>query len=47
MDGKAVKIVENFCYLNDSIGAGVIARAKNGWNKFKELLPLLSIGTVD
>ena len=47
-DGQCLDIVEKFCYLGDTIGArgsvedSVTARIKSGWNKFRELLPLLA-----
>ena len=39
---------EKFCYLGDTIGArggaedSVTTRVRSGWNKFRELLPLLA-----
>ncbi|KAK3882948.1 hypothetical protein Pcinc_012702 [Petrolisthes cinctipes] len=48
LDGEAIEVVEKFCYLGDTIGAqggtgaGVMARVRRGWSKFRELLPLLT-----
>ena len=48
MDGQANEVVQRFCYLEDTIeaqggaSAGVIARVRSGWSKFRELLPLLT-----
>ena len=48
LDGEAIEVVQKFCYLGDTIGAqggagaGVIARVRCGWSKFRELLPLLT-----
>ena len=42
------EVVQRFCYLGDTIeaqggaSAGVIARVRSGWSKFRELLPLLT-----
>ena len=43
-----VEVVDSFCYLGDTIGAGggctlgAIARCRAAWGKFRELLPLLT-----
>ena len=48
LDGQATEVVQKFCYLGDTIEAqggaraGVIARVKSGWSKFRELLPFLT-----
>ena len=48
LDGLVVEVVQQFCYLGDTIkaqggaGAGVTARVKSGWSKFRELLILLT-----
>ena len=48
LDGQAIEVVQKFCYLGDMIeaqggaSAGVIARVRSGWSKFRELLPLLT-----
>ncbi|KAK3896219.1 hypothetical protein Pcinc_000141 [Petrolisthes cinctipes] len=48
LDGEAIEVVEKFCYLGDTIGAqggagaGVMARVRRGWSRFRELLPLLT-----
>ena len=46
--GDSISCVEEFCYLGDMICAGggaeasSVARVRNGWKKFRELLPLLT-----
>ena len=41
-------VVDSFCYLGDTIGAGggcdlsVITRIRTAWGKFRELLPILT-----
>ena len=41
-------VVDSFCYLGDTIGAGggcdlsVITRIRSAWDKFRELLPILT-----
>ena len=46
--GQKIDVVEKFCYLGDTIGArggaeeSVTARIQSAWNKFRELLPLLT-----
>ena len=48
VDGKTYECVKSFCYLGDTLdrdsGAdlAVTARIRNGWMKFRELLPFLS-----
>ena len=45
--GEPYECVEEFCYLGDMISAGggacasAVARVRNGWRKFRDLLPLL------
>ena len=38
--------VDKFCYLSDMLSmdadAAVEARIRNGWNKFRQLVPLLT-----
>ena len=42
---KKLDVVDSFCYLGDTIGAGggcdlsVITRIRSAWGKFRELLP--------
>lgn len=44
----SLECVDKFCYLGDVIGAGggaeasSVARIRAGWNKFRELVPLLA-----
>ena len=48
MDGEMYECVKSFCYLGDDLdGDGgadltVTARIRNGWMKFRELLPFLT-----
>ena len=48
MDGETYECVKSFCYLGDTLdgdgGADLAAtaRIRNGWMKFRELLPFLS-----
>ena len=45
---KKLDVVDSFCYLGDTIGAGggcdlsVITRIRSAWGKFRELLPILT-----
>ena len=47
LDGVALETVDTFCYLGNKIsaagGAGesVVTRIRCGWDKFRELLPVL------
>ena len=47
-DGETYECVKSFCYLGDTLdedgGADLAptARIRNGWMKFRELLPLLT-----
>ena len=46
--GENLEVVEKFCYLGDTIGSrggafdSVTARIRSGWNRFRELVPLLA-----
>ena len=46
MQDKKLDVVDSFCYLGDTIGAGggcdlsVITRIRSAWGKFRELLPI-------
>ena len=48
MQDKKLDVVDSFCYLGDTIGAGggcdlsVITRIRSAWCKFLELLPILT-----
>ena len=48
MDGETYEFVKSFCYLGDTLdGDGgedlaASARIRNGWMKFRELLPFLT-----
>ena len=48
VDGETYECAKSFCYLGDTLdGDGgvdltVIARIRNGWMKFRELLPFLT-----
>ena len=45
VDGETYECVKNFCYLGDTLdGADLFAtaRIRNGWMKFRELLPFLT-----
>ena len=39
-----LELVDKFCYLGDmlSVDAAVEARIRIGWNKFRQLVPLLT-----
>ena len=45
---KKLDVVDSFCYLGDTIGAGggcdlsVITRIRSAWGQFRELLPILT-----
>ena len=49
MQDKKLDVVDSFCYLGDTIGAGggsdlsVITRIRYAWGKFPELLPILTL----
>ena len=46
--GRPLEVVDKFCYLGDTIGArggaedSITARIRSGWNKFRDLVPLLA-----
>ena len=46
-DGASVELVDMFCYLGDMLSvdgdadAAVETRVHKGWNKFRQLVPLL------
>ena len=48
VEDKKLDVVDSFCYLGDTIGAGggcnlsVIIRIRSAWGKFRELLPILT-----
>ena len=48
-DGASLELVDKFCYLDDMLNvcddadAAVEARVRKGWNKFGQLVPLLTI----
>ena len=42
VDGGTSECVKSFCYLGDTLdgdGGADLARIRNGWMKFRELLP--------
>jgi len=47
-DSANLEVVDKFCYLGDMLsvdgdaGATVEARIRIGWNKFRQLVPLLT-----
>jgi len=47
-DGASLELVDMFCYVGDMLSvdgdadAAVEARVCNGWNKFRQLVPLLT-----
>jgi len=47
-DGASLQLVDTFYYLGDTLSvdgdadAAVEARVCNGWNKFRQLVPLLT-----
>jgi len=45
-DGASLKLVDQFCYLGDMLSVdgdvAVKARVHKGWNKFGQLVPLLT-----
>jgi len=49
---KYLKLVDKFCYLGDMLSvdgdadAAVEARIQIGWNKFRQLVPLLTNGYI-
>ena len=48
LDGETYECVKSFCYLGDTLdGADLAAtaRIRNGWMKFRELLPFLTSRT--
>ena len=53
MRDKKLDVVDSFCYLGDTIGAGggcdlsVITRIRSAWGKFRELLPILTWKTEE
>jgi len=46
--GAKLELVDKFCYLGDMLSvdgdadAALEARIRNGWNKFRQLVPLLT-----
>ena len=46
--GEKLEVVDRFCYLGDTIGSrggavdSITARIRSGWNKFRDLVPLLA-----
>ena len=52
VDGKTYECLKSFCYMGDTIdgdgGADLAdtARIRNGWMKFRELLPFLTSSCV-
>ena len=48
VDGAALEVVYEFCYLGDMISVAggveecVIARTRSGWKRFRDLLPILT-----
>ena len=48
VDGETCGCVKSFCYLGNTLGGdggtdfAATARLKNGWMKFRELLPFLT-----
>ena len=53
VDGETYECVKSFCYLGDTLdgdgGADLAAtaRIRNGWMKFRELLPFLTSPKVE
>ena len=41
-DGQKIDVIEKFCYLGVGSEESETARILSAWNKFRELLPLLS-----
>jgi len=37
-----VELVDKFCYVGDMFDAAEEARIQYGWNKFRQLVPLLT-----
>ena len=50
--GSNLEVVDKFCYLGDMLDAGggakssTVTRVRNGWEKFRELLPLLTTRAI-
>ena len=50
--GSNLEVVDKFCYLGDKLDAGgrsesnTVTRVRSGWNKFRELLPLLTTKAI-
>ena len=48
LDGDTLDMVDKFCYLGDTLGAGggarecTVTRVRCAWKKFRELLPVLT-----
>ena len=45
VDGETYECVKSFCYLGDTLDGAYLAataRIRNGWMKFRELLPFLT-----
>ena len=46
--GTSLELVDNFCYVGDMLSidgnadAAAEARVRKGWNKFRQLVPLLT-----
>jgi len=51
-DGASLELVDKFCYLGDMLSVdgddetAVEARARKGWNKFRQIVPLLTTKDV-
>ena len=51
-DEEVLEVVDSFCYLGDTVGAGggcdlsIIKRVRCAWGKFRELLPLLTCRSI-
>ena len=50
--GSNLEVVDKFCYLGDMLDAGggaessTVTRVRSGWEKFRELLPLLTTKAI-
>ena len=50
--GSNLEVVDKFCYLGDMLDAGGgaessnVTRVRSGWEKFRELLPLLTTKAI-
>ena len=50
--GSNLEVVDKFCYLGDMLDAGggaessTVTRVRIGWEKFRELLPLLTTKAI-